>query len=685
MVCQTDLGGTIDPSIVTDVDGSSWLLFKNDGNCCNLTTSLWSQELTPDGLDVVGEPTKLIDADQAWEGDLIEAPSMVDRRRHLLALLLGQRLGHRRTTRSGYARCESITGPCTKADGPWMTSTVFAKGPGGQEFFAKDGLVWMVYHGWERGQIGYPQGERRLYLDIVEVVDGTPVRVGEETARSLVGSRSAWRWSWSSAGRGRRGPAPAVGPSKPPHEPPDARRRGPARSEPVPGRRPVPSAHVRRADVAARRPGRGAGPARATLRRTAGRRSVVAGRPASASRASPPTFLDASGRRRVRDHGRVRATRSTATIPFGAFAPWIPRDDGARRPTACSCCGRSWPRPDRRATSACVVAVDDAHLLDEGSAALVLHLVDRPAGLGRGHGPLRRAVPGRGHRPLEGEPRRARRPAAALARTRRRRCSRRCSDGAARPGRARADLVADPGPAAVPARGGAGRASTRACWSRSLGSVAVARVRWPAATACSSSSTTAWPTPTTTNAGWSSWWPSASPCPLAARRPSSGLRPLRRPPSSSAGSSRSTSRRCDRRGRRAVRPLAHPLYGEVVRAQVPTAGPGTTARRWSPPRSRSGGSSRDPILVAEWALESDVPLEPADAVAAARRALALAEWSLAERLSVRGGEPVATPAAVLTRAIALAPQVRWDAGRGRPRQRGPWRRSAIDVRTAGGG
>jgi hypothetical protein len=186
LVCQSDLGGTIDPSIVTDVDGESWLLFKNDGNCCNITTSLWSQKLSPDGLDVVGEPTKLIDADQPWEGNLIEAPSMV------IAggtsyLFYSANAWDTANYAVGYARCESITGPCTKAEGPWMTSTAFAKGPGGQEFFAKDGFVWMVYHGWERGQIGYPQGQRRLYLDIVQVTDGTPVRVGEETARLAIG------------------------------------------------------------------------------------------------------------------------------------------------------------------------------------------------------------------------------------------------------------------------------------------------------------------------------------------------------------------------------------------------------------------------------------------------------------------------------------------------------------------
>jgi len=73
----------------------------------------------------------------------------------------------------------------------------------------------------------------------------------------------------------------------------------------------------------------------------------------------------------------VRATRSTATIPFGAFARWVP--------------ARLGDTPNRlgilQATAArlaklgpdLVVAVDDAQLLDEGSAALVLHMAQHTA------------------------------------------------------------------------------------------------------------------------------------------------------------------------------------------------------------------------------------------------------------------------------------------------------------------
>lgn len=67
----------------------------------------------------------------------------------------------------------------------------------------------------------------------------------------------------------------------------------------------------------------------------------------------------------------VVATRASATVPFGAFAPWVPDgfDPGRDRlGTLRSITGRLLEQEP------VTVAVDDAHLLDDGSAALVLHL-----------------------------------------------------------------------------------------------------------------------------------------------------------------------------------------------------------------------------------------------------------------------------------------------------------------------
>ncbi len=64
-ICPTSEGGAIDPSIFVASDGTPWLLWKTDGDCCNLPTHIYSQQLSPDGLSTVGPPHQLIGATQA--------------------------------------------------------------------------------------------------------------------------------------------------------------------------------------------------------------------------------------------------------------------------------------------------------------------------------------------------------------------------------------------------------------------------------------------------------------------------------------------------------------------------------------------------------------------------------------------------------------------------------------------
>src|SRR6185436_9009693 len=45
IICQRGLGGSIDPYVFRDRDGTRYLLWKNDGNCCGHQVSLWSQRL----------------------------------------------------------------------------------------------------------------------------------------------------------------------------------------------------------------------------------------------------------------------------------------------------------------------------------------------------------------------------------------------------------------------------------------------------------------------------------------------------------------------------------------------------------------------------------------------------------------------------------------------------------------
>ena len=168
-ICPTAQGGAIDPSIFVTTSGTPWLLWKSDGDCCNMPTYIYSQQLSPDGLSTVGPPHELIGATQAWEGGLVEAPSMVQSGK-VFWMFYSANLWGTPNYSIGLAACLSVTGPCVKPlDHAWRTSTNSTKGQGygGSEFFETDGgLIWMVHHGLVPGQAGN-YAERRLYVDLM--------------------------------------------------------------------------------------------------------------------------------------------------------------------------------------------------------------------------------------------------------------------------------------------------------------------------------------------------------------------------------------------------------------------------------------------------------------------------------------------------------------------------------------
>lgn len=75
-ICQLDEGGSIDTEPVIVQDGTTHLLWKSDGNCCNLPVWIYSQQLAADGRGLLGELHRLITRDQEWEIPLVENPSM---------------------------------------------------------------------------------------------------------------------------------------------------------------------------------------------------------------------------------------------------------------------------------------------------------------------------------------------------------------------------------------------------------------------------------------------------------------------------------------------------------------------------------------------------------------------------------------------------------------------------------
>lgn len=163
-ICQTDLGGSIDPSFVRHGNGDIYLIWKNDGNCCERPVTLWGQQLSPDGRQFRGERVRLLERDQPWEGPLIEAPTMWEEngRWHLL---YSANMWDSRLYSMGYAECETPLGPCRKVGtGPVLESSARTAGPGGAETFTdRRGRRWIAYHAWTAPRVGYRAGGVRSF------------------------------------------------------------------------------------------------------------------------------------------------------------------------------------------------------------------------------------------------------------------------------------------------------------------------------------------------------------------------------------------------------------------------------------------------------------------------------------------------------------------------------------------
>ena len=155
LVCPPEEGGAIDASTFLDVDGTRYLLWKNDGNCCGLETWLQIAPLSPDGTALTAPPTRLVDQDLEWEGNLVEAPTLVERDgTYVLLYSAGDYGGPGYTI--GYATAPALLGPYTKNPEPLLSTTMTDDryvGPGGQDVVVgPDGEDRLVFHSWEGGQ-----------------------------------------------------------------------------------------------------------------------------------------------------------------------------------------------------------------------------------------------------------------------------------------------------------------------------------------------------------------------------------------------------------------------------------------------------------------------------------------------------------------------------------------------------
>jgi hypothetical protein len=173
-------GGSIDPNIFTDKSGTSWLLWKSDGNHIAVSTPVRAVQLTADLLSTTGVPSILLWDDQPWQSNIIEGPDMVETQTqtgsgnnitttdHYYLFYAGSDEGAS-TYGIGWAMCPSgPTAPCNdQSSAPLLASGPGMSGPGGPDVFAlqPSGQLVMAFAAWQGNTIGYLAcGIRPMYL-----------------------------------------------------------------------------------------------------------------------------------------------------------------------------------------------------------------------------------------------------------------------------------------------------------------------------------------------------------------------------------------------------------------------------------------------------------------------------------------------------------------------------------------
>jgi beta-xylosidase len=132
MVCQRDLGGSIDPSVIKTQSGATFLVWKNNGNAIQAADSVWVQQLTPDGLGLVGRLHRLLTAGQPWQNKIVEAPAMIPASAGGYWLFYSGGDWNSSTYGTGLAYCKTIGSPCVETSPkPFMATRSNLLSPGG--------------------------------------------------------------------------------------------------------------------------------------------------------------------------------------------------------------------------------------------------------------------------------------------------------------------------------------------------------------------------------------------------------------------------------------------------------------------------------------------------------------------------------------------------------------------------
>ncbi len=157
----------IDPDLFR-TRGRTYLLWKTEGTR-RIPASIWSRPLRRNGhgFKPGSHKHRLLRTSRAWEGPVIENPSMIRIRGRLYLFYSGNRWYTRRYA-VGYAVCRSVAGPCRRIQRrPLLASGHGIVGPGGQSAFrGRHGGLLLAYAAWPARRVG---SERRLHVAKLQV------------------------------------------------------------------------------------------------------------------------------------------------------------------------------------------------------------------------------------------------------------------------------------------------------------------------------------------------------------------------------------------------------------------------------------------------------------------------------------------------------------------------------------
>ena len=146
-ICQTSLGGSIDPRTFVSAKGTAYMIWKSDENAVSQTTDtrIYSQPLSADGLHLLGQPTQIFAPDESWQGYIVEAPQLVQVEGAYYLFYSGYWFNQPGYA-IGVARCSGPLGPChdTSPD-PLLGSNDQGAGPGEESVFSDAKGIWLLY------------------------------------------------------------------------------------------------------------------------------------------------------------------------------------------------------------------------------------------------------------------------------------------------------------------------------------------------------------------------------------------------------------------------------------------------------------------------------------------------------------------------------------------------------------